>query len=114
MAWHNGASVRVAPVLRWNGHTDGWRPLGLQLFTDATVCADPISWFQDAGLISNPSVFVLGLPGLGKSALVRRMAAGGAGLGALPLILGDLKPYYVDMICALGGQVITLGRGPGT
>ena len=88
-------------------------PLGLQLFTGATVCADPISWFQDAGLISNPSVFVLGLPGLGKSTLVRRMAAGGAGLGALPLILGDLKPDYVDMIRALGGQVITLGRGRG-
>ena len=88
-------------------------PLGLQLFTGATVCADPISWFQDAGLISNPSVFVLGLPGLGKSTLVRRMAAGGAGLGVLPLILGDLKPDYVDMIRALGGQVITLGRGRG-
>ncbi|ANP74870.1 ATP/GTP-binding protein [Cryobacterium arcticum] len=88
-------------------------PLGLQLFTGATVCADPISWFQDAGLISNPSVFVLGLPGLGKSTLVRRMAAGGAGLGNLPLVLGDLKPDYVDMIRALGGQVITLGRGRG-
>ncbi len=88
-------------------------PLGLQLFTGATVCADPISWFQDAGLISNPSVFVLGLPGLGKSTLIRRMAAGGAGMGNLPLILGDLKPDYVDMINALGGQVITLGRGRG-
>ncbi|TDW26985.1 ATP/GTP-binding protein [Cryobacterium psychrophilum] len=88
-------------------------PLGLQLFTGATVCADPISWFQDAGLISNPSVFVLGLPGLGKSTLIRRMAAGGAGMGNLPLILGDLKPDYVDMIRALGGQVITLGRGRG-
>lgn len=88
-------------------------PLGLQLFTGATVCADPISWFQDAGLISNPSVFVLGLPGLGKSTLVRRIAAGGAGLGNLPLVLGDLKPDYVDMIRALGGQVITLGRGRG-
>ena len=88
-------------------------PLGLQLFTGATVCADPISWFQDAGLISNPSVFVLGLPGLGKSTLIRRMATGGAGMGNLPLILGDLKPDYVDMIRALGGQVITLGRGRG-
>jgi hypothetical protein len=77
------------------------------------VCADPISWFQDAALISNPSVFVLGLPGLGKSTLIRRMAAGGAGMGNLPLILGDLKPDYVDMIRALGGQVITLGRGRG-
>ncbi|WP_233198132.1 ATP/GTP-binding protein [Cryobacterium sp. Y50] len=88
-------------------------PIGLQLFTGATVCADPISWFQDAGLISNPSVFVLGLPGLGKSTLIRRMAAGGAGFGNLPLVLGDLKPDYVDMIRALGGQVITLGRGRG-
>ncbi|WP_233255592.1 type IV secretory system conjugative DNA transfer family protein [Naasia lichenicola] len=88
-------------------------PIGLQLFTGATVCADPISWFQDANLISNPSVFVLGLPGLGKSTLIRRMAAGGAGMGNLPLVLGDLKPDYVDLIAALGGQVITLGRGRG-
>jgi len=88
-------------------------PMGLQLFTGATVCADPISWFQDADLISNPSVFILGLPGLGKSTYTRRTAAGLAGLGTLPLVLGDLKPDYVDMIRALGGQVITLGRGRG-
>ncbi|MGC5225144.1 ATP/GTP-binding protein [Micromonospora sp. DT81.3] len=88
-------------------------PMGLQLFTGATVCADPISWFQDADLISNPSVFILGLPGLGKSTYTRRTAAGLAGLGTLPLVLGDLKPDYVDLIRALGGQVITLGRGRG-
>lgn len=87
-------------------------PIGLQLYTGAAVCADPISWFQ-AGLISNPSAFTLGLPGLGKSTFVRRMAAGGEGMGNLPLVLGDLKPDYVDMIRALGGQVITLGRGRG-
>lgn len=87
-------------------------PLGLHLSTGATVCADPISWFQ-AGLISNPSAFVLGLPGLGKSTIVRRMAAGGAGFGAMPLVLGDLKPDYVDVITAMGGQVIELGRGRG-
>jgi hypothetical protein len=88
-------------------------PVGLELNTGATVCADPISWFQDAGFINNPSMFVLGLPGLGKSTIVRRIAAGGAGFGNLPLVLGDLKPDYVDMIRALGGQVITLGRGRG-
>lgn len=87
-------------------------PLGLHLATGATVCADPVSWFQ-AGLITNPSVFVLGLPGLGKSTIIRRMAAGGAGYGVLPLVLGDLKPDYVKLIRALGGQVITLGRGRG-
>lgn len=127
--WGRGQANVIQPVDEWRGTTVqvcGLHPfsvgtgtpmigvpLGLQLFTGATVCADPISWFRDAGLISNPSVFVLGLPGLGKSTLVRRMAAGGAGMGNLPLILGDLKPDYVDMIRALGGQVITLGRGRG-
>ncbi|MDZ4234963.1 MAG: hypothetical protein U1C73_14680 [Dietzia sp.] len=88
-------------------------PLGKNLATGASVCCDPISWFQRANLISNPSMFVLGKPGLGKSSLTRRMAAGLAGYGTLPLVLGDLKPDYVDLIQALDGQVITLGRGRG-
>jgi len=88
-------------------------PLGHHLHTGATVCGDPISWFQRAKLISNPSVYVEGLPGLGKSTTVRRMATGLAGFGAQPLVLGDLKPDYVDLIEALGGQVISLGRGRG-
>ena len=63
--------------------------------------------------IANPSVFVLGKPGLGKSTGIRRMATGLAGYGVMPLVLGDLKPDYVDMVEALGGQVISLGRGRG-
>ena len=88
-------------------------PLGRNLLTGSTLCCDPISWFQRAKLISNPSVFVLGLPGLGKSTVVRRMALGLAGYGTLPMILGDLKPDYTDLVRALGGQVITLGPGRG-
>ncbi|GAA4754979.1 ATPase [Amnibacterium soli] len=88
-------------------------PLGKNLATGASVCCDPISWFQRANLLSNPSMFVLGKPGLGKSSLTRRMATGLAGYGTLPLVLGDLKPDYVDLIRALDGQVITLGRGRG-
>ncbi|MEU1121962.1 MULTISPECIES: ATP/GTP-binding protein [unclassified Streptomyces] len=88
-------------------------PLGRNLLTGSTVCADPISWFTRAGLIHNPSAFVLGQPGLGKSTAVRRMALGLAGYGVHPLVLGDLKPDYVDLVRALGGQVITLGRGRG-
>ena len=49
-----------------------------------------------------------------NSTLVRRMALGLAGYGVIPLVLGDLKPDYVDLIEALGGQVITLGRGRGS
>lgn len=88
-------------------------PVGRNLQSGATLCCDPISWFQRAKLISNPSAFVLGKPGLGKSTIVRRMATGLAGYGVQPLVLGDLKPDYVDLIEALGGQVISLGRGRG-
>lgn len=88
-------------------------PLGRHIYTGATLCCDPVSWFQRAKLISNPSAFVLGKPGLGKSTIVRRMATGLAGYGVMPIVLGDLKPDYVDLIEALGGQVIPLGRGRG-
>jgi hypothetical protein len=88
-------------------------PVGRDLRSHATVCCDPISWFQRAGLIANPSLFVLGKPGLGKSSLIRRMAIGLAGYGVQPLIFGDLKPDYVDVIGALGGNVVSLGRGQG-
>ncbi len=88
-------------------------PLGRNLLTGATVCCDPLSWFQRARLVLNPSMFLLGLPALGKSTLVRRMVIGLAGSGTVPLILGDLKPDYVDTVVALGGQVIRLGRGLG-
>ena len=88
-------------------------PLGRHIGSSATLCCDPISWFQRAKLISNPSAFVLGKPGLGKSTLVRRMATGLAGYGVMPLVLGDLKPDYVDLIVAMGGQIIPLGRGRG-
>lgn len=88
-------------------------PLGRSLTGGGTVCADPISWFQRGNLISNPSVFVLGLPGLGKSTLIAKMVIGLAGFGQLPLILADLKPDYIDVIRALGGDVIRFGRGMG-
>ncbi|GAA2427086.1 ATPase [Actinomadura vinacea] len=89
-------------------------PLGRELTSGATLCCDPISWFQRANLIHNPSVLVLGKPGLGKSTLIRRMVVGMAGYGVFPMVLGDLKPDYVDLIQAMGGQIIKLGRGLGS
>jgi hypothetical protein len=89
-------------------------PLGRHLLTGAAVCCDPLAWFQRARLILNPSMFLLGLPALGKSTLVRRMVIGLAGAGTVPLVLGDLTPDYVDTVRALGGQVLRLGRGLGS
>jgi hypothetical protein len=89
-------------------------PVGPHLRTGATVCFDVINWFQRARFLLNPSMFVLGLPGLGKSTFVRRQITGLAASGVTPLVLGDLKPDYKDLIVALGGQVISLGRGLGS
>lgn len=88
-------------------------PLGRHLYTASTVCSDPLSWFQE-GLVGNPSLWVEGKPGLGKSTLVRRMITGLAAYGVNPMVFGDLKPDYRKLVEALEGNVTSLGRGRST
>lgn len=112
-----GTTVQVCGLFPWavgaSAPTVGV-PVGPHLRTGATVCFDVINWFQRARFLLNPSMFVLGLPGLGKSTFVRRQITGLAAGGVTPLVLGDLKPDYKDLIVALGGQVVALGRGLGS
>ena len=89
-------------------------PLGRHIFSRGTVCSDPIHWFSRARLIGNPSVLVLGKPGLGKSTLVCRMCLGLEAFGYSTVVLGDLKPDYAELVAAMGGHVVSLGRGQGT
>lgn len=86
-------------------------PIGRHLYTGSTVCFDPISWYRRARLINNPSVWIEGEPGMGKSTAVRRMVLGLTAQGVTPLILGDLKPDYAQLVSALGGQVLRVGPG---
>jgi hypothetical protein len=88
-------------------------PLGQHLLTGGTVCGDPVSWFSRAGLITNPSLWVMGRPGTGKSSLLERITNYLAATGVTPLVLGDLKPDYTATVEFLGGQVIPVGRGVG-
>ena len=88
-------------------------PLGATS-TPARRCARTRSaGFNAPGNSTAPTAYVLGLNGFGKSTVIRRMAIGLAGFGVLPLVFGDLKPDYVDLIEAMDGQVIRLGRGRG-
>lgn len=86
-------------------------PMGRHLYTGNTIAFDPISWFTRTTLINTPSVYILGEPGMGKSTAVRRMVLGLTARGVTPLILGDLKPDYADLVRALGGQVLRVGPG---
>jgi hypothetical protein len=79
----------------------------------SVVFCDPVSWFERAHLISQPSAFILGLPALGKSTLIKHWILGLDFFGIKSLVLGDLKGEYVELIKALGGQVIEVGRGRG-
>lgn len=126
MAPHAGRAARVEPSVEMRATTTQacgyWPfaagsplptigvPLGPHLLSQATVCADPMSYFL-AGLVNQPSMFVLGRPGLGKSTLVRRILAVLAAWGFTPMVLGDLKPDYVALIRAMDGIVIEVGRG---
>lgn len=88
-------------------------PLGEHVITGAEVACDPLSWFRE-GIIANPSCFVLSLPGLGKSTLIRKMLMGDVAQGHIPIIAGDIKGEYVGFVQQVGGQVITVGHGTGT
>lgn len=111
-----GTSVQVCglwPMAAGSGAPMIGAPIGPHLITGATVCCDPLSWFDRAKLISNPSMIVFAVPGVGKSTFIRHMLMGQIASGAVPMVLGDLKPDYVDLCRALNIPVLSLGRGRG-
>src|SRR5699024_9571352 len=85
-------------------------PLGKHQLTQATVCADPISWFERGSLINNPSAVILSKPGLGKSTIADIWAVGLAAYGVLPWFFGDVKGEHVEINEALGGDRVQYGR----
>lgn len=114
-----GTSNEVAGLYPWmigSGTPTIGVPIGRQRRKQSkgsVVFCDPISWFERAHLISQPSAFILGLPALGKSTLIKHWILGMDFFGVKSLVLGDLKGEYVELIRALGGQVIPVGRGRG-
>jgi hypothetical protein len=85
-------------------------PIGRHLLTAEPVGLDPAEWLRQ-GLVSNTGVWVQGQPGIGKSAIVKRMVTGLVAFGGVAVIPGDVKGEYSALVEALGGTVWRLGRG---
>lgn len=123
-----GAMTSVMPLLEYQSttmHACGFNPwvigaaspqigvpVGVHAETGEAACWDVLSWFAE-GLISNPSAFVLSLPGLGKSTLIRKALTGAVAYNQIPIVAADIKGEYVLITQLLGGQVIKLGHGYG-
>ena len=98
------------PFLAGSGAPKIGVPVGVHLANQEIVCLDPFKWVQ-YGMVTNPGIFIIAQPGCGKSAFVKRLITGMSAFGSIPIILGDVKPDYPDVVEALGGQVIRMGRG---
>lgn len=108
-----GTSVQVCgmwPFVAGTGSPVVGVPLGVNLLNGSLFCADPISWFL-ASMVLNPSCFILGRPGLGKSSLVRHLVTVLQAWGITPMVLSDTKGEYTSLIRMLGGSDIQIGRG---
>jgi hypothetical protein len=110
---YQGTTVQMCgmfPFVAGSGAPTIGVPIGRHVLWGEVVCLDPLEWLRQ-GLVTNPGVFVLGQPGVGKSTVVKRLITGMTAFGTSALILGDTKPDYSMLVERLGGQVIRVGRG---
>lgn len=85
-------------------------PIGRNLLDGKDLGFDCLSWLEQ-NLLSTPSAFLMSVPGLGKSSLVRQILLGHSAQGHVPIIPNDLKGEYVPLALAVDGQVIRIGHG---
>jgi hypothetical protein len=84
-------------------------PIGPHLLDHQLVCIDPTGWVGQ--LTTNPGIWISGDPGVGKSAVAKRLCLGLTGFGHTLVCPGDVKAEYAPLVRALGGQVVRVGRG---
>ncbi|OOC56874.1 ATP-binding protein [Nocardiopsis sinuspersici] len=97
------------PWLQASGLPAEGVPLGPNLFTRSMVAIDPAGWV--GRLTTNPGIWIQGQPGVGKSAIAKRLCMGYAAYGYQLLVPGDVKGEYTSLVEHLGGQVVRVGRG---
>jgi hypothetical protein len=85
-------------------------PIGYDVFSKSTFSSHPVEWV-DRGVITNPNLYITGVPGSGKSGLIKQHVVRLAAFGTRSLILGDIKGEYNRLAEWLGVTPIILGPG---
>ncbi|MFC9298487.1 ATP-binding protein [Streptomyces sp. NPDC057011] len=84
-------------------------PIGYDQLTHELVCFDPSGWIGT--LLTNPGVWIMAQPGVGKSAIAKRICLVYSSYGHKLVVPGDVKGEYTQLVHELGGQVVRIGRG---
>ncbi|MCX4808976.1 ATP-binding protein [Streptomyces sp. NBC_01214] len=84
-------------------------PIGYDQLTHELVCFDPSGWIGT--LLTNPGVWIMAQPGVGKSAIAKRICLVYTSYGHKLVVPGDVKGEYAGLVRELGGQVVRIGRG---
>ncbi|WP_079185813.1 ATP-binding protein [Streptomyces sp. NBRC 110465] len=84
-------------------------PIGYDQLTHELVCFDPSGWI--GSLVTNPGVWIMAQPGVGKSAIAKRICLVYNAYGYKLVVPGDVKGEYAELVAELGGQVVRIGRG---
>ena len=113
---YQGTTVQLCglyPFVQGGGVPAIGVPIGRHLLSAEPVGLDPVAWLN-AGLVTNPGVFLVGQPGTGKSTIAKRLNLGLIAFGVPSLVPGDPKGEYVAKTQRVGGQVIPVGHGLAT
>ena len=110
---HRGSTGQIQGLYPWL-YGQAMPPVGIYVGVDClsggAFSAHPIEWLH-RGLITNPNFLLTGVPGSGKSALLKILALRLMAYGIKTFVLGDLKNEYARLARAVGVQPVELGPG---
>ncbi|ALE04601.1 hypothetical protein AL755_02890 (plasmid) [Arthrobacter sp. ERGS1:01] len=110
---HRASTMTFAaayPFLTESGLGHEGTYIGTDVFGSGAFSYDP--WIlYDKGVISGPSIVVIGTVGTGKSMCGKSLVARSVTLGRKAAVASDPKGEWVPVAEALGGKVISVGPG---
>ena len=106
----SATAANLFPFVAGSGAPSAGVLMGRHLVWGEPVHVDPFAWLA-AGLTTNTGMFQMGQPGTGKSAFAKRQILGLVHIGVKPVIVGDPKGEYSELVRRIGGQVVRIGPG---